>query len=1490
MTFISYAQNFEDVLLWRALGHIEDGFYIDLGAALPDVDSVTRAFYERGWHGINVEPVEEAFRRLAQSRRRDVNLRLAVGEAAGQAAFYVVDQSGLSTLDPDRARDYRTQGMQHRPVTVDVVTLAEICEKFAPADIHFLKIDIEGAELAALSGADFNRFRPWIVLVEATQPMTTIASHQEWEGVLIAAGYVFVWFDGLNRFYVAGERHGALAPHFQAPPNVFDDFVRAADSELARRIAEAEGRSATLEKSLADAAARLAATAGALARSGDDEARQRQEIVRQHAEIDHLHNLLLAADDRATSAGLWVQAMRQSTSWRLTAPLRGLIQRIGRAAPAEMPVAEAAMPALPEAAGVPDDPVFSDLLPLSRPVAGMTRKIHQFHSGCAEHDAITNAMLLVRGLLRRLGYESDIFVEHLDAAFAGDIRPLAELPRHAGYVLLVRHSAGYDAFELIRSLPATKILLYHNITPAALMPANQRAYAALGRAQLAQLRGHVAASLADSEYNAIELRAAGFEEPRACTLLFDLDAMRATVAAGPAPAAAADRPFTVLNVGRLTPSKGQRELLDGFAAFAAGFARPCRLVLIGRQEAANDAYVAALRAGIAAAGLNGSVLLAGTLPDAERDGWYEQADLYVSLSHHEGFGIPLVEAAIHGLPVLAVAAAAVPYTLGDAPAGLLADRTPGVVAAALLALAQDPAARLAIAARQAASIERFRIARQLPRLLAALAQAGAAPPIDPDSRAMLSANLQVCVAGHVGGAYSLAAVNRSLAVALAAAMPGRVRVLPVEGEPTTDIDAVPPAERASLARLVATPAPITGPSVVIAQHYPVLTRAPAADAVLALVFWEESLLPPATVATLNRLFRAVLAPSSFVARALVDSGVSTPIHVVGLAPDLADFADLAARKQAPAAPFTFLHVSSCFPRKGVDVLLAAYAVAFRGTDAVRLVIKGFANPHNDVSHQIAALRARHPDLAEIVHVDAELDRAALLALYRDADAMVLPSRGEGFNIPAAEAMAAGLALVVTGGGGHMDFCNAGNAELVSYNVAPSASHLASPQSLWMEPDAADLARRMRALADRGRVASPAIAAARRTAARLADRAAWAERVREAALDVLLAPPHRPVRIAWVSTWAVRCGVAEYSRNLLDAMTLPAGIAALTVLCDSRTDAKTLRPALGVRPAWRFGSRGSMAGLAAAIAQEDADIVVIQHQPGLIGWDALADLLGMAPLRRRPVVVTLHNTRHLLDIAAPERDAVLAALAGAARVLVHTVADVNFLAARGLAGNVALFPHGTQPMLRAQAARPITPAAAPLIGCYGFFLEGKGIPELIAALARIRATYPKARLRLVNADYGTIASTKEIGACRQAVAQAGLAEAVDFRTDFLPTADSLALLAACDVVALPYQGSRESSSAAMRTALCAGVPVAVTPLALFDEARDAVARLPGLDAGALADGIMALLADVGRRTDIQVAARNWLAERDCGLVAERMQGMLLGLSHAPAQPASWPCGD
>ena len=241
-------------MLHRALHDVSTGFYIDVGANLPDAESVTKLFYERGWHGINIEPMKNLYIELARARPRDVNLNLAAWYENGSAPFFTIEGSdAYSTLEPGMVQVHKEAGRGSEEHRIETRTLNDILAKHNPGpDIHFLKVDVEGGELQVLLGLDLAVWRPWIILAESHGPDPLVNYYQPMENHFTAANYRFAYVDGLNRFYIAGEHWERLSPKFIMPPNVYDDFIRVSHHAAIQRAERADAGRAGLKQHLAE--------------------------------------------------------------------------------------------------------------------------------------------------------------------------------------------------------------------------------------------------------------------------------------------------------------------------------------------------------------------------------------------------------------------------------------------------------------------------------------------------------------------------------------------------------------------------------------------------------------------------------------------------------------------------------------------------------------------------------------------------------------------------------------------------------------------------------------------------------------------------------------------------------------------------------------------------------------------------------------------------------------------------------------------------------------------------------------------------------------------------------------------------------------------------------------------------------------------------------------------------------------------------------------
>jgi glycosyltransferase involved in cell wall biosynthesis len=335
--------------------------------------------------------------------------------------------------------------------------------------------------------------------------------------------------------------------------------------------------------------------------------------------------------------------------------------------------------------------------------------VHQVLPVFAPRDAIGNHTAAVRRCLRAAGIGGQIFAGEVvpgapdDARTVRHARP-GRLAAAEPTLWLYHASTGSPVAEWFAELPGAKAIDYHNITPAeALEPWEPHIGVELrhGRRQLAELAGAAGWALADSAYNATELSGLGYPWTAVVPILLD-PAQFAAVAPDPGILAglrarkAAEGGADWLFVSRLLPHKGQHDLVKALAAYRLAFDPAARLTLIG--AAGSTRYAGALADFVADLGLRDAVTVSGSVPPTHLAAHFQVADVYVSASAHEGFGVPLVEAMAHDVPVVAYAATAVPETL-DGAGVLVADRDPETLAAAVHRVVTDAGLQRALVGR-----------------------------------------------------------------------------------------------------------------------------------------------------------------------------------------------------------------------------------------------------------------------------------------------------------------------------------------------------------------------------------------------------------------------------------------------------------------------------------------------------------------------------------------------------------------------------------------------------------------------------------------------------------------------------------------------------------------------------------------------------------------------------------------------------------------------
>ncbi|WP_077530412.1 glycosyltransferase [Vreelandella utahensis] len=970
-----------------------------------------------------------------------------------------------------------------------------------------------------------------------------------------------------------------------------------------------------------------------------------------------------------------------------------------------------------------------------------------------------------------------------------------------------------------------------------------------------------------------------------------------------------DGPF-ILYSGAPDERKNLNALLQAFSQLEYEQRQHLRLVLVGRFEPVNRAAISqfARRNGIP----DEHVVYTGFIPQHELNVLYNHCEVFVFPSRHEGFGLPVLEAMTCGAPVLCANTTSLPEVMGWEEAMFAPDDIPRLTALITRVLTEPGfRQRLIDHGLQRAQLFCWKrtaqaLLREAEQVVAGQSPAPAAGATEQTSDRLpalarlcaswqlpdtslrqlansLAANERAAgeqrpqqhyhwrIEGPFDSSYSLALLNRETARGLAAI--GQTVTLhstegPGDFEPDPEFMAQNPDIGVMHARLGN---PELTPDITSRNLYPPrVDDIATGHALLHHYAWEESGFPQAWAEQFSQHLTGLTCLSEHVRKVLIDNGVCLPMAVSGCG---VDHWDRVAPEPyaAPGDGFRFLHVSSCFPRKGVDALLAAWGQAFTHEDNACLIIKTFPNPHNDVVQQLAAHREANPAYPEVILIWEDLPAGQLKSLYEQCHALVAPSRAEGFGLPLAEAMLSGLPVITTGWSGQLDFCDPQTTWLTRYRFGRARTHFNLPDSVWANPDTEHLASQMRAVHEtpaeqRQALADAAAAHLRehfsweRVALRMVNQAERIIRIQEQA------PTQRALRIGWVSTWNQRCGLATYSRHLIEQNT--------------DDDIRVYAPVLGEPPeqpdganvtrCWYQDDQDPLTHLGDCLLSDQVDVVVIQMNIYFYSYPALAQLI--ARLRSRGIVVTL--TLHAT--IEPEPRKALSELRPAAescdRVLVHTVGDLNRLVEAGMAANATLLPHG---MAQPRPAPVDWPHAGKrCIASYGFALPHKGLEVLLEAFAHRHQQQPDTVLLLLNAEHPDASSAATIQALHRRIQELGLEQAVHTEHRFLSDEHSMALLQQADVIAMPYQNTGESASGAVRMAIASARPVMVTPLPIFEDVAPAVGTFSGTDADAIAHGLERVLA--GQDGPEPEQARQWREQHSYPVVAGRLARLLRAL--------------
>ncbi len=1056
-------------------------------------------------------------------------------------------------------------------------------------------------------------------------------------------------------------------------------------------------------------------------------------------------------------------------------------------------------------------------------------RINQFHSGMAVGDAITNQMLLIQDLLKKNGYESEIYAEHIPPELKERAKFIRNYKGDKNNLLLVHHSMGMDCFDHIIHLADKKALIYHNITPECFFEDEGiRKYIRIGLQQAHEYRKYMDYCIADSNYNRQELIRMGYSS--------DIDVMPVQVSLDRFDSVVASEEIikkysgskNILFVGRVVWNKRQDDVIKSFAVYHRYYNSNSNLFIVGDDSM--QGYVDELKNLALKYEISNHVIITGKVPEEELKAYYSIADIFLCMSEHEGFGVPLLEAMKLKVPVVSYRSSAIPETMGGAGV-IVTQKNYAYIGTLLHELLEDKILYEKLIQRQDARIEQLKATDTEQILLGILEK------IKTGSR-----RRTVQMQGPFETSYSLAIVNRKLMEAMDNLGGADVSIYCTEGPGDYEPNPNDLKDKPHARILWEKSKTISYPDITIRNMYPPRVHDVNGGMNFLAFGWEESVIPSEYIKNFNQFLSGIGTMSDYVTEKLIECGLKIPVKTMGIGVELTEnFDSLKPYKLKSKKKLKFLHISSAFPRKGVDVLLKGYYEAFTADDNVCLVLKTFPNPHNSVAEILKMLNGKYKAPPEVEWIDMDLPIEELYSLYKAVDCYVQTARGEGFGLPVAEAMLARVPVIVCANSGMADFCNEKTAFLVDYELKQARTHLNISEdgqvSMWAEPDRSSLVSQLKRFAA-GIDSKQLQELTERAYELIHSKFSWNE-VANRWFDFIKETENRQYRpkVAMVTTWNSKCGIAEYSkmeieasRSYIDYKIYPNyGVELLA------RDEEYVQERL-----WHSVFRDDLNALVDSLINSDNEIVHFQFNYGFFKLENLGQAVELLSARKK-VVITFHKTEDSeIDGKMVKLKTIVKQLNHCAALVVHQMKDKELLIKYGIREEIIhIIPHGQieYPEISTTYGKERLKINSSLvIGSYGFLLPHKGVKEVIQAVAVLKEKYEDILYMPVCALHDSPQSREYLKECIEEAERLGVDKNVRFITGFLPNDESMRYLQACDVMAMTYKPSKESASGAIRFCLAAYRPIVTTSQPIFEEFKECTFQIGSADHFAIVDAI------------------------------------------------------